>query len=225
MRTVEAEGSTIDEAIANALAVLRIDRSKAEIEILENATRGVLGLGGRPARVRATVRAPLGVEERNEAVSLETAEADGAVVVLRRILEAMGVEDDVTVEKAAEVTTLVVRGADTGVVIGRHGQTLDAIEYLLNRIAGRDGFSGPRVAVDVDGYRARRQESLEQSALRLAEKVKRSGRPESMAPMSARDRRIVHVALSEDGAVTTRSDGEGHQRRLTILPVRAPRRS
>jgi spoIIIJ-associated protein len=214
MRSVEAEGGTIDEAIANALRMLRVAREQVEIDILANASRGVLGFGGKPARVRATLR------ESSSPVVSQEALAGHAQDILAEILRRMGTDCTVEPRPDAEPGTVVlaVRGNDSGLVIGRHGQTLDALEYLLNRIAARNEEGAPRVVIDVERYRERRREALEQMALRLAAKARQTGRVVALDPMSPRDRRIVHLALQGDPAVTTRSQGEGHFRRLLIIP-------
>jgi spoIIIJ-associated protein len=133
----------------------------------------------------------------------------------------MGVECEVEIgdDPAGEATVFRVSGPDGGIVIGRRGQTLDAIEHLMNRIAQRDSPTNPtRVRIDVEGYRERRQESLEQLARRLADKAKATGRVVTLNPMSPRDRRVIHMTLQADADVTTWSEGEGHFRRLLIGP-------
>jgi|SRR5579871_812467 len=221
MRSVEAEGTTIDEAIDRALGMLHAERDQVEIEILANASRGVLGFGGKPARVRATIRESLTRVLGTEADDVpREAIAEPPELMLAEILRHLGV--DCAVERLPErepgTITLAVRGGDSGLVIGRRGQTLDALEYLLNRIAARGGNGGPRIMIDVERYRERRQESLEQMALRLAAKVRQTGRTITLDPMSPRDRRVIHLALQDDRTVVTRSQGEGHFRRLLIIP-------
>jgi spoIIIJ-associated protein len=233
MRSIESEGSTIDDAIETALATLHVARDQVEIDILHDATRGVLGFGGRKARVRATVRERVSLATPGPSptvVSQETAPAPTPVPIeladqVRRILDAvlsyLGATCSVAPAEGSEpgVLTLAVDGEGSGLVIGRRGQTLDALEYLLNRIAGRHpGGEGIRVRIDVEHYRERRQESLEQLARRLAEKAKESGNIVTLNPLSPRDRRIVHLALDGDPAVTTRSEGDGHFRRVLIVP-------
>jgi spoIIIJ-associated protein len=228
MRSVVGEGATIDDAIANALGILELERDKVEIEILENSVRGLLGIGSKRARVRATVRNPMDLDGETAApVSQETSgdSAEVVISVLRRILDELGADAEVDVTTSSEEIAIAILGPDTGIVIGRHGQTLDAIEYFLSRILVRQGTQHPRVTIDVEGYRERRRETLEQTALRTAQKVRSTGRPEVLDPMSPRDRRIIHVALSENADVTTRSEGEGSYRRVVILPVRSPARS
>jgi spoIIIJ-associated protein len=265
MRSVESEGNTIDEAIDNALRLLRLDRDAVEIEILENATKGVLGFGTKKARVRARERAKLdavlstsGTASASVATPTPSAPsvpapraaaprdsprpaptppgprrepaapvtgAEPATLTLRDtladLLEQMGVECEVEIgtDPTGEAAVLRVSGRDGGIVIGRRGQTLDAIEHLMNRIALRESSSNPtRVRIDVEGYRERRQESLEQLARRLADKAKATGRVVTLNPMSPRDRRVIHITLQSDEDVTTWSQGEGHFRRLLIGP-------
>jgi spoIIIJ-associated protein len=238
MRSVETEGGTIDDAIARALELLHIERDRVDVEILENSTRGVLGFGGKPARIRATVRNPLASASTPGAgsaasVSQETPAAEPvdpaavakSVETARRALEVVLRELGVAAPAAAlpgedGSWRFTIEGDGAGIVIGRHGQTLDAIEYLVGRIASHEAGNPVRIALDVEGYRERRQESLEQTARRAADKARGTGRPVALSPMSPRDRRIVHVALSEERGVTTRSQGEGGFRRVVIVPDR-----
>ncbi len=230
MRSVEAEGGTIDEAIEQALALLHVDRDKVEIEILENATGGLLGFGGKKARVRATLRTRISIDGPEEPVSRETApspspaiDVDVARRVFTEILKALGIDPhfDATASDGGWIFSL--SGAESGLVIGKHGQTLDAIEYLLNRIASKGDLGSARITVDVEGYRERRQESVEGIARRAAAKARETGRPVPLPPMSPRDRRTAHIALGEERGVTTRSEGDGTFRRVVVAPVRPPR--
>jgi spoIIIJ-associated protein len=240
MRSVETEGASIDEAIERALDALRVSREQVEIEILENATKRLFGIGARRARVRATVRpsldatletpnenGPAEVSRETNAPSTKRATAgsrEEAVARAHEVLEAIlaHLVDGARVEETgAEGTTihLSLRAADSGIVIGRRGQTLDALEHLVSRIVFRDdGDRGLRIALDVEGYRQRREESLRQLAHRLAGKAKETGAVVTLNPMSPRDRRIVHLALQADPDVSTISQGEGSYRRLLITP-------
>jgi len=237
MRSIESEGVTIDEAIEKALTTLGVTRDQIEVDILHDAARGLLGFGGRRARVRATVRGQVSlVSEGSEDVSRETFRPTSSgsdlgpelAAILKTVVGHL--EPACTVEPAAAdepgTLTLTVDGASRGLVIGRRGQTLDALEYLINRIAGRrPGGEGLRVRIDVERYRERRQESLEQLARRLAAKAKESGRIVTLNPLSPRDRRIVHLTLEPDPSVSTRSEGDGHFRKVLIVPEDARRRS
>jgi len=273
MRSIESEGSTIDEAIENALRALEVERDRVAIDILADATRGVLGFGAKKARVRATVRAPLSTrptdgdaadvsrETPAPAASRETATEPAArsrsadapprerrapspprpprvatpaapTAPLDPVLESrcrdltrelfglIGVSCDVVVRAGSEGGEVVVEvtGDSGGLLIGRRGQTLDALEYMLNRIVSRGEPGGPRLVLDIEGYRERRRQYLDALAHRLADKARQTGRAVTLNPMSARDRRIVHLALHDDQTVATRSQGEGHFRRMMIIP-------
>jgi spoIIIJ-associated protein len=224
MRSVETEGATIDEAIAKALELLHIERDRVDVEILENSTRGLLGFGGTNARVRATVRA-VSQETATPAASLGPA-LEAAEMVLEEILAQLGVESPVEASTAEDGSHwFSIAGEGAGIVIGRHGQTLDAIDYLLNRVASHRAGGLVRIVLDVEGYRERRQEALEDEARRAAAEVRQSGRPVTLEPMSPRDRRIVHVALTDEKGVTTHSQGEGSFRRVVISPAESSGRS
>ncbi len=241
MRSIESEGATIDEAIDKALATLRASRDQVEVDILHDAARGLLGFGGRRARIRATVRQQVSIGAEGSAVVSRGTVSQGTIrgaasadlgSELAEILKAVvaHLEPDCTVEARPGdepgALTLAVDGASSGLVIGRRGQTLDALEYLINRIAGRrPGGDALRVRIDVERYRERRQESLEQLARRLAAKAKETGRIVTLNPLSPRDRRIVHLTLEPDPSVSTRSEGEGHFRKVLIVPEGAQRRS
>jgi spoIIIJ-associated protein len=141
---------------------------------------------------------------------------------LETLLLHLGVTSRVEVARSddPEKITLAVTGDSSGLLIGRRGQTLDAIEHIINRIAGRAEDGTPnRIVIDVERYRERRQDYLDALARRLAEKAKHTRRAITLNPMSPRDRRIVHLALQSDPGIETRSQGEGQFRRLLILPV------
>ena len=213
-RSVEVEAESIDEAIEQALGMLEVGRDRTSVEVLQDARRGVLGFGGQKARVRVSVRADVASEASRDAV-------DGGAI-LRQLLLLMDIPAEVE-ESAAEEpghTWLRISSSAGGLLIGRHGQTLDALEYLVNRLTVHDG-STERFLVDAEGYRHRHELELRETATRMAERARRSSRPQAMEPLGARDRRIVHLALSEDKSVTTRSTGEGALRRVVIHPVRS----
>lgn len=257
MRSVEAEGDSIDAAIEQALGALRTTRDRVEIEILSNASRGLFGLGGRKARVRATVRQPiserilasatgeaspptsLAPEEkgaahspvrsvseerqppRQQAVapsSLDEKTARRAAQVLSEIIGHIGITAQVAASVEGGTVLLQLTGDDSGLLIGRKGQMLDALEYVVSRIVSRGQSHSVRVAIDCERYRDRRRESLQQLARRMSGEAKRKKRVVKLNPMSARDRRIVHLALQQEPGITTRSSGKGEFRRLVIIP-------
>jgi spoIIIJ-associated protein len=148
--------------------------------------------------------------------------------ILVSLISHLGVSCTVQAHPGEEagVVVLEVSGDSGGLLIGRRGATLDAIEYIVNRIVGREEEPvAGRVIVDVERYRERRRDYLTELAYRLAEKVKQSGRVVTLNPMSPRDRRVVHIALQNDAGVATRSQGEGHFRKVLILPVERSRRN
>ena len=233
MNYVEAEGETIDEAIENALKILGVERDKVTVDILEEGKKGILGIGARKARVRASLRKTVFVEEGEEDLGEEAPPAEriaegerGAAArkgeeVLSEILGLMGVHATIEV-KPGEVegeVILDVRTEDGGLLIGRRGQTLEALRHLLTRILSKSqGKEEARVIVDTESYRARRRKKLEDMALRLGEKAKRQRKTIAVEALSAADRRIIHLALQDDPWVTTKSLGKGAYRRLLIIP-------
>ena len=144
-----------------------------------------------------------------------------AAKVLREILEHMGVDAEVSAFDDGEKIILDAHGAESGLVIGRKGSTLDALQYLVNRIVFQRPQDGPLVVVDAEGYRGRREDSLVDLAQRLAEKAVAVGRPVPAEPMSPHDRRIMHMALVDHEGVTTESEGDGIYRRVVIFPKRS----
>lgn len=207
MRSVEATGRTVEEAVDAALRRLGAERQQVEIEVLEEPSRGLFGwFGQRLARVRVTYRAG----------KAETVER-----FVRGVCERMGLRADLRVEEDAEVIRVEISGQGLGVLIGRRGSTLDALQYLAH-VAGTRWTGDPRpVVIDADGYRRRREEGLRRLALRLAQRVRRTGHPVALRPMSARERRIVHLALRDDPHVRTESVGEEPFRKVVIRPQRS----
>ena len=248
MDYVEVEGSSIDDAIDQALQRLGVDRDKVEIEIVSNATRGLFGLGGRKAKVRATLRSPLLIDtptpereqsgqptraEPSEAsparttadAAVDSDRADQAQRILEVVVRLMGTPATVEMSEDPDGRRLAIAGDTSGVLIGRRGQTLDALEYLINRIASREEDHLPRLVVDSQNYRARRRQALEDLARRLAERTRRRGKTVTLNPMSPRDRRTIHVTLRGESSLATQSFGKGYFRRVLIIPEGDRRRS
>jgi len=147
-----------------------------------------------------------------------SAKREAAARVLREILERMGIEAEVSAFDDGERVILDAHGPESGLVIGKKGATLDALQYLINRIVSKKPNDGTGVVVDAEGYRGRREDALTDLARRLAEKAVKTGRPVPVEPMNPHDRRIIHVALADHEGVTTESDGEGLFRRVVIFP-------
>jgi spoIIIJ-associated protein len=217
MEDVEGSGKTVDEAIEKALLQLGLDRSQVEVEVVSEGRTGLFGLGGENARV---IVKPLASEQ----VALESSTIQMAVDFLRRVLELMDIDAEVTV-RAPETpgdglgrasAVLDVNGDDLGLLIGRRGSTLAALQYMVNHMVSRSLKSKALVSVDVERYKRRREEALIGLAQRLADKVKASGRTITLEPMPANERRIVHLALAGDSQVVTASLGEGETRKVAI---------
>ncbi len=236
MDSVEAEGSSIDDAIDGALKLLGVTRDRVEIEILHNAVRGLFGIGSRKARVRATLRAPIDAERatavvaephrgapesapRREVATEDHHGIERARQVLEAILRHLEVQAQVNVQHVDDEVLFNLTGDSSGVLIGRRGQMLDALEYLLNRVAARDEGGSARIVVDSENYRARRREALEELARRMGDQAKKKRKAITLNPMSPRDRRIVHLILQEDSSLVTKSSGKGYFRKLIIIPA------
>ena len=227
MDLVETEGENIDDAIENALKLLGVSRDKITVDIITEGRKGILGFGAQKARVRAQVRKPpLAQTPEPEAprepalLSVEAAAlAEKAETALREILRLMGVKATLEIRTSGDETTLQIHAENSGLLIGRKGQTLEALQYLVTRICGEHyAAEGPHVVVDIEKYRERRRKMLEDMALRLGEKAKRQRKTVTVEALSAADRRIIHAALQDDPWVSTKSLGQGSYRRLLIIP-------
>jgi len=220
---IEAEGETVGEAKWAALRELElrvpgVDRDTVRFEVLAEGERGLLGVGYTPARVAASVDA-----DRAKAAAPREGETPlGELVreLVERVAAAAGVPCRVDVHEDAERITAVCSGPDLGLLIGRHGQTIDALQYLANAITARRG-DGPRkeVVVDAAGYRERRREVLESLAVRSAEQAAASGERVELEPMTAIERKVVHLRLEEYPGVVTTSEGAEPNRFVVVLPA------
>ena len=198
---IETEGTTVDEAIERALTQLNVAREAVTIDILSEPTKGILKFGAKPARVRAT--------RREDAASAPD-------TILKELLNRMGINADIEAEEIDGNTQLNMLTDVPALLIGRHGQTLDALERLLNCILNKESDARNRVFIDAAGYRVRREQSIVELAHQVAAKVRHTGREVVLAPMSPRDRRIIHLTLKTDNVVHTYSQGEGDTRRVVV---------
>ncbi|MDQ2981319.1 MAG: protein jag [Actinomycetota bacterium] len=221
---VEATGETVGEAKWSALRELEklqpgIDKAAVRFQVVSEGERGLLGVGYAPARVIASVEASAAVVPEPAAVD-ESSEAGEVREVLERILEAIGVRARIEIQEDEETLTATLVGRELGLVIGKHGQTIDAIQYLANAIVWRGrGDERKPIIVDAAGYRARRQASLDSLATRSAEQAVSSGEPVELEPMTAVERKVVHVCLQDFPGVTTRSEGTEPNRFVVIDPA------
>ncbi|HML88820.1 MAG TPA: RNA-binding cell elongation regulator Jag/EloR [Methylomusa anaerophila] len=199
----EKTGRTIDEAIDNAINELGVSRDKIDYEVLEQPTKRLFGLiGSKLAKVRVTVRAVDPIEVAED--------------FLNSMFDTMGI--DVSMEKVAhdDYTVINIHGDDLGVLIGKHGQTLDALQYLTNLVANRDSEERCKIVLDVEEYRKRRADTLSRLAFRLADRVKRRGDRVVLEPMSPQERKVIHMALQNDNRIVTYSEGEEPFRKVVI---------
>lgn len=220
MKTIEVEGKTVEEAIEKACEILQASRDQLDVEVLSNPTSGFLGLGAKPAQIRVTLKAqPSGeVQMATPPAAPSGSAVETAKKTLEDILRLLDTPARVEVREEDDRVILNIQGDGSGLLIGRKGQTLDALEYLVNKIAHKDREGEKRIVIDTENYRKRREESLIKLAHRLGEKVKKQGRPVTISPMNAHDRRIIHLALQNDPSLRTRSTGTGTFRRLIISP-------
>ncbi|MDY6953489.1 MAG: RNA-binding cell elongation regulator Jag/EloR [Thermodesulfobacteriota bacterium] len=226
----EFEAKTKEEAVEKACEELGLSEDKLEIDVISYGSTGIFGLVGvKKARIKVTVPESEEAEIEPHAPAREEATEDDVADLAREALENIisSIVDDATVavETGSDNLRLKVEGGNSALLIGKHGRTLDALQYIVQRIVHKQKRTRLRVSIDVEGYRDRRKESLTQLALRLGDKVKRSGKPATINPMNAYDRRIIHIALKDNGAVKTQSMGNGTFRKLVIYPLKKRRRS
>ena len=219
--TVEATGETVGEAKWAALRELEqrypaLDKAAVHFEVVSEGERGLLGVGYSPARVVAHVPA-----DAVEAVQLDESDAaTDARLLVARVVAALGVDSRIAVVEDDDSITLTCSGADVALLIGRHGQTIDAVQYLMNAISHRRyGDERKEVIVDAAGYRERRRATLEALAVRTAQQVCTSGERVELDPMTAVERKVVHLRLKEYDGVETASEGTEPNRYVVVLPA------
>jgi spoIIIJ-associated protein len=198
---IEVEENTTEEALESALKELGVSRDQVSVKVIHEPTKGILGLGAKLAKIRVTLK---------EDVS-STPEA-----ILHEILSHMGLEAEIESQIINGSVHLTVSSDNPGILIGKHGQTLNAVEYLLNCILNRSSLVKKKVFVDAEGYRERREQMLVDLAYRAAAKVKQTHQEILLDPMPPRDRRIIHVTLQSDEYIRTYSRGEGMMRRVAV---------
>ena len=201
---------TVDEAIELALLELGVGREEVEVDVVSRGRAGILGIGSEPAEVRVSL------------LSSSNAAAGTALTVVNRVLDAMDVEATCTIRSSGsgpdDPPIIDIVGEDASLIIGRRGETLRALQFIVNIILARQSDSGP-VIVDVEQYRQRRQQQVRTLALRMADRAMSGGQPVTLDPMPPADRRVIHVTLADNKGVTTASSGEGAERRVTITPT------
>lgn len=203
MKEVEMTGRTVEEAVEAALKVLGARREEVEVRVLEEGSKGFLGLlGTRQAKVKVVL------PDSPEKIIKE---------FLERVLQVMALQAGIEIRRRDEYFLVSFHGRDLGVLIGRRGETLNALQYLTNLAVNRIlGHQKIKIVLDAEGYRKRREQALVRLARRLSEKVKRTGNKVVLEPMTPQDRRIIHTALQHDSQIVTFSEGEEPNRKVVI---------
>jgi spoIIIJ-associated protein len=239
MEYKEFSAKTVDDAITAACQDFFVTSDKLDYEVLEEGSSGFLGIGAKPALIKArvkedkeivkeSVKEPVkevlkeekkSVKETAKVSSVDAREVEEAAKkFLGEVFDAMEMEVivDARYDDAEKALDVDMRGEEIGILIGKRGQTLDSLQYLVSLVVNRGQADYIRVKLDTENYRQRRKETLENLAKNIAYKVKRTKRPVSLEPMNPYERRIIHSALQNDRYVTTHSEGEEPFRRVVV---------
>ncbi len=214
MESLEISAKTVDEAIQNALKKLGVSLEEVEVTVLKEGRVGILGLGGEEARIRVTPKKADDIAEAARSV-LETLLT--VIGVSASIVPQVGPSGEEQEEAAAPIA-FDIKGEDLGILIGRRGQTLSCLQYIVRLIIAHQMKVRVPIIIDVEGYKHRRDEALRTLAWRIAEQVKDREVAFTLEPMPAYERRIIHLALADHSDVITQSVGEGESRRVVIQP-------
>jgi len=207
----EFEGKTTEEALENASRELDLQPEELNFDILEPGSAGIFGLvGGKKAKIRITLEKP------EEAISENGVQL--AREALEKILGLIPVETTVNAEQTDGKIVLSIEGDTSGLLIGRRGKTLDALQYIVNKIVNKALDKKTYVVVDSENYRKRREESLTQLALKMGDKAKKIKKPVTTNLLNPHDRRIVHITLQDDNDLDTKSRGDGLLKKVVIIP-------
>lgn len=197
----EKYGRTVEEAAELAAADLGLTIDQVEIEVLEEPSKGFLGLGAKSAKVRVTQK---------------QTEMKTALDFMKEVTEKMGLKLSITGRQEDNIIYIDIEGADAGTVIGKRGQTLDAVQYLTNLAVNKNSDKYMKVVVNAENYRQKRETTLEQLAIRLAGKVYKTKKSVRLEPMNPYERKVIHTTLQDDSRVSTKSEGEEPYRRVII---------
>ena len=208
MKRIEVSAKTVDEAVRSALLRLGITEEDAIVEVLEEGSKGLFGIGGKDAKVAVSEK--------------EKAKADEAKAFLDELIEKMGIDCQTKSSEEDESIKIIISGDGVGGVIGRRGETLDAVQYLVNLYVnkGKRGTDYKRVVIDSENYRAKREETLIRLANSMASKALKYRKDMILEPMNPYERRIIHSALQGNNAVTTKSVGADPHRKIIVSPKR-----
>ena len=209
MSTMEIEGKSVEEAIESACQRLNLTADQLEIEIVSQGSSGIFGIGTRSAKIRVSPKEP----------SDDTPLAE-AKEILESILAHIQVPTSVHAAWTEDRIKLDISSNGSGLLIGKRGQTLQSLQFIVNKIYNRRASKKAHIVVDTENYRERRRKALTEVALNLGNRAKKSGKPAASSPLSSHDRRIIHLALKDDRKVRTKSKGDGALRKVVVFPVR-----
>ncbi|MDF2544023.1 MAG: hypothetical protein K0S47_3741 [Herbinix sp.] len=204
MDWMEFTAKSVDEALTNAMIQLQTTADSLEYEVIEKETKAIMGIfGGKPAKIKVRFKATVENTAKN---------------FLDKIFRAMGLQanTEVVFDKDTSTVDINLQGDDMGVLIGKRGQTLDSLQYLVSLVVNKNSENYIKVKLDTENYRERRRETLENLAKNIAYKVKRTRKPVSLEPMNPYERRIIHSALQNDKFVETYSEGEEPYRKVVV---------
>lgn len=203
MKILEKQGKSVEGAIEQALTELNASRDEVEVEVLEEGNRGILGFLSKSARVRVTLK------PRPEEVGMK---------FLKNVISKFDVDVKINGSFEKNILNIEMECDDAGIIIGKHGSTLDALQYLTSLVVNRNSEDFIRVMLDAENYREKREKTLERLAKRVARKAMDNRKSVSLEPMNPNERRIIHTALQQDSRVMTKSVGEEPNRRVVISP-------
>lgn len=222
MRQIEKEAATAEEAIEEALLELGVERNEVGVEILREASRGFLGIGGRKAKIRVTVGGSGGGTAAAASYAPEKI-AGEAGQTTERILEIMGIGHSIKVSETDAAIEIDLKVEESqGLLIGKYGETLRNLEYLVARIVsaktGKQPNHGKRISIDVNNYKREREKEIERKAIEAAKKVIESGRPFTFHNMQAYERKVVYTAVKDMSGVRFETKEDGNSKKITFLP-------
>ncbi|RJQ32525.1 MAG: protein jag [Peptococcaceae bacterium] len=205
MKAIEKTGRTIGEAVELALQEMGVTVDKVDVVVLDEPSKGILGFwGSKPAKVKVSLREDSIIEK-----------AQG---LIENILGAMQLQAQIRIKEKDKELVMELQGRELGILIGRRGETMDALQYLVNLSVNRKREQRQKIVIDIEGYRERRCETLRKLASKLADKARQNGRNVILEPMNAQERRIIHTALQGRNDIYTFSEGEEPYRKIVISP-------
>jgi spoIIIJ-associated protein len=203
MKVIEMTGRTVEEALKNALAELKVEEDRVEVEVLDVGAKGFFNLiGARPAKIKVKVKRDYIYE---------------AKAFIREVLDSMKVKAEIKIKEENNIIKISLTGPDMGILIGYRGETLDSLQYLISLVVNKGhDVEYKRVILDTENYRLKREETLKRLARRIADKVRKTGRSVKLEPMNPYERRVIHSALQNDFYVNTYSEGDEPFRRVVV---------